>query len=60
MNYLIGRYSLHSFEEWGKEYNHVRPHSALDYRPPAPEATIPLTLTQQLVLFYGARALIFL
>lgn len=32
-------------EEWRKEYNQVRPHSALDYRAPAPEAIIPLTLT---------------
>jgi len=32
-------------EEWRQEYNQVRPHSALNYRPPAPEATIPLTLT---------------
>jgi len=32
-------------EQWRKEYNQVRPHSALDYRPPAPEVTIPLTLT---------------
>ncbi len=32
-------------EEWRKEYNHVRPHSALDYRTPAPEAIVPLTLT---------------
>ncbi len=32
-------------EEWRKEYNQVRPHSALNYRPPAPEAIIPLTLT---------------
>ncbi|GAI10128.1 unnamed protein product [marine sediment metagenome] len=24
-------------EEWRKEYNQVRPHSALDYRAPAPE-----------------------
>jgi len=32
-------------EEWRKEYNQVRPHSALKYRPPAPEAIIPLTLT---------------
>ncbi len=31
-------------EEWRKEYNQVRPHSALDYRPPAPEAIITLTL----------------
>ncbi len=32
-------------EEWRKECNQVRPHSALDYRPPAPEAIIALTLT---------------
>jgi transposase InsO family protein len=32
-------------EEWRKEYNQVTPHSALNYRPPAPEAIIPLTLT---------------
>ncbi len=32
-------------EEWRKEYNHIRPHSALNYRPPAPEAIVPLTLT---------------
>ena len=32
-------------EEWRKEYNQVRPHSALNYRPPAPEAIVPLTLT---------------
>jgi len=32
-------------EEWRREYNHVRPHSALGYRPPAPEAIIPVILT---------------
>jgi transposase InsO family protein len=36
-------------EQWRQEYNHVRPHSALRYRPPAPEAImpalIPATLT---------------
>jgi len=32
-------------EEWGKEYNRIRPHSALGYRPSAPEAIIPITLT---------------
>jgi len=26
----------------GKEYNTVRPHSSLDYRPPEPEAIMPL------------------
>jgi transposase InsO family protein len=28
-------------ERWRREYNHVRPHSSLGYRPPAPEAIIP-------------------
>ncbi|HJN46460.1 MAG TPA: integrase core domain-containing protein, partial [Vicinamibacterales bacterium] len=25
-------------ERWPREYNTIRPHSALGYRPPAPEA----------------------
>lgn len=29
-------------ERWRKEYNTIRPHSALGYRPPAPEAVEPL------------------
>ena len=32
-------------EQWMREYNQVRPHSSLGYRPPAPEARIPVTLT---------------
>jgi len=32
-------------KEWRREYNQIRPHSALAYRPPAPEAIIPVTLT---------------
>ena len=32
-------------EEWRKEYNQMRPHSALRYRPPAPQAIMPVTLT---------------
>jgi transposase InsO family protein len=32
-------------EQWRKEYNQVRPHSSLGYRPPVPEARIPVTLT---------------
>ncbi len=31
-------------ERWRRTYNHVRPHSALGYRPPAPEACV---LTEQ-------------
>ncbi|MDP6529550.1 MAG: integrase core domain-containing protein, partial [Gemmatimonadota bacterium] len=31
-------------EIWRWEYNHFRPHSALGYRPPAPEAIEPLPL----------------
>lgn len=32
-------------EQWKKEYNHIRPHSALGYQPPAPEAVL-VTLTR--------------
>jgi len=32
-------------EKWRQEYNTVRPHSALKYRPPAPEAVLVATLT---------------
>jgi transposase InsO family protein len=32
-------------EGWRKEYNQVRPHSALGYRPPAPEAIVSMRLT---------------
>jgi putative transposase len=30
-------------EQWRKEYNQVRPHSALRYQPPAPEAILTMT-----------------
>jgi transposase InsO family protein len=42
-------------ERWRLEYNHLRPHSSLGYRPPAPEAIEPnwleitARLTQQVV-----------
>lgn len=29
-------------EAWRREYNHIRPHSSLNYRPPAPLATISM------------------
>ena len=32
-------------EQWRQEYNQVRPHSSLGYKPPAPEAKILETLT---------------
>jgi transposase InsO family protein len=32
-------------EEWRKEYNQVRPHSSLGYKPPAPEAKMLKVLT---------------
>ena len=31
-------------EQWRREYNQVRPHSSLGYRPPAPEAVEPIPL----------------
>jgi transposase InsO family protein len=33
----------HIIEIWRREYNHIRPHSALNYRPPAPLATISMS-----------------
>lgn len=36
-------------EQWRKEYNTIRPHSALKYRPPAPEAVQTLPLAQPLL-----------
>lgn len=32
-------------ETWRREYNQVRPHSSLGYRPPAPEAILPALLS---------------
>ena len=32
-------------ERWRKEYNHVRPHSVKNNRPPVPEAVLTVTLT---------------
>jgi len=32
-------------EQWRKEYNQVRPHSSLGYRPPAPEAILSAVTT---------------
>jgi putative transposase len=29
-------------ERWRREYNQIRPHSSLGYRPPAPEVVIPM------------------
>jgi len=36
-------------EMWRREYNHIRPHSSLGYRPPAPEAIQPKNSTLHLV-----------
>ena len=32
-------------EEWRREYNEIRPDSALRYRPPAPEAILTMATT---------------
>ena len=31
-------------ERWRKEYNTFRPHSSLNYKPPAPEAVQPVPI----------------
>jgi putative transposase len=36
-------------EDWRREYNHHRPHSALGYKPPAPEARRLENLTTEVV-----------
>jgi putative transposase len=36
-------------EKWRKEYNTLRPHSSLNYRPPAPEALLPLVLDRKII-----------
>jgi hypothetical protein len=38
---LISYFNL--IEQWRREYNPVRPHSALGYRPPVPEAILITT-----------------
>lgn len=45
---LLNREIFYSLKEaqiltelWRKEYNTLRPHSSLGYRPPAPEAVMP-------------------
>ena len=30
-------------EQWRKQYNTIRPHSSLNYRPPAPQTSAPPT-----------------
>ena len=32
-------------EQWRREYNQIRPHSAKNYRPPAPKAILPMVTT---------------
>lgn len=36
-------------EHWRREYNQIRPHSALGFKPPAPEATKPPPLATSLI-----------
>ena len=38
-------------ERWRREYNHIRPHSSLGYKPPAPEVVLPV---DSLLLFGSA------
>ena len=38
-------------EQWRQHYNTIRPHSSLNWQPPAPEGKIPLDLMQALNYF---------
>jgi len=44
-------------EQWRKEYDQVRPHSAKNYRPPAPETVSTMAMTQEVVQSLGGRSL---
>ncbi len=41
-------------EQWRREYNQVRPRSALGYRPPAPEAIVVRILAWKVNQLLGA------
>jgi MFS family permease len=41
-------------EQWTGEHSEFRPHGAKGYRPPVPEAKLPLPLTQEVVSFMRA------
>ncbi len=41
-------------ERWRREYNHIRPHSSLGYKPPAPEVVLPIDENTSLLLFGSA------
>ena len=40
-------------KQWVQQYNHIRPHQALNYRPPVPETTLP-ALSHEVVHTKGA------
>ena len=42
-------------ERWRREYNQRRPHSALAYRAPAPEARLPRSQTQSSIPWNGLQ-----
>jgi len=41
-------------ERWRREYNHIRPHSSLGYKPPTPEVVLPIDENTSLLLFGSA------
>ena len=40
-------------ERWRRQYNTVRPHSALGYRPPAPEAVRPVPMGESKIISWA-------
>ena len=45
-------------ENWRREYNHIRPHSSLGYRPPAPQAIATRNFTQPFIPNLNSEKLI--
>ena len=41
--------AMHLIEMWRWEYNHLRPHSSLGYKPPAPATWIAVTEPMELL-----------
>ena len=46
-------------ERWRKEYNHIRPHSALGYKPPVPKTLAPFLQAYEATPLHPVKRLVF-